>query len=187
MKKTFIALLCCSVSVCFASEIDVTPFREAVKNFGGNLKSELEATIKNKTAGVLGAIDVCNVKAPLIAEEHAQKLGWKIGRTSLKVRNPKNAPDQWENQILQQFEQRKANGEDPTKLEHVETIKNADGSQTIRYMKAIPTAEPCLHCHGEQLTPEISNKIKNLYPEDKATGFKVGDLRGAFSISQPVK
>lgn len=185
MKKTFFALVCCSVSVCFASDTDVAPFREAVKAFGGNLKSELETAMKS--GGPLAAIAVCNTKAPVITEEHAQKLGWKMGRTSLKVRNSKNAPDQWESQILQQFEQRKANGEDPTKLEHVETIKNADGSQTIRYMKAAPTAETCLGCHGELLKPDVATKIKELYPDDKATGFKVGDLRGAFSISQPVK
>ncbi len=185
MKKTFFALMCCSASVCFASEIDVAPFREAVKAFGGNLKSELETAVK--AGGPLKAIEICNTKATPIAEEHAQKLGWKISRTSLKLRNSKNVPDTWETQVLQQFEQRKANGEDPTKLEHVETVKNADGSQSIRYMKAIPTAEACLACHGEELNPEIAAKIKELYPDDKATGFKLGDLRGAFSISQPKK
>jgi hypothetical protein len=185
MKKTFFALLCCSATLCFASDIDVVPFRDAVKAFGSHLKSELETAIKS--SGHLAALGVCNLKSPLITEEHAQKLGWKMGRTSLKVRNSKNAPDQWESQILQQFEQRKTNGEDVAKLEHVETIKNADGSSVVRYMKAIPTAEPCLACHGDSLTPEVTAKIKELYPQDRATGFKLSDLRGAFTITQTMK
>lgn len=185
MKKTFIALLCCSASACFASDIDVQPFREAVKTLGGSLKAELETAMKS--GDPLSAIAVCNVKSPIITQEKSQMLGWKLGRTSLKVRNPNNAADQWETQTLQQFEQRKANGEDPTKLEHVEIIKNADGSQVVRYMKAVPTGEPCLTCHGETLKPEIAAKLKELYPQDQATGFKVGDLRGAFSITQPLK
>lgn len=185
MKKTLFALMCCATSVSLASEIDVAPFRDAVKAFGGNLKSELETAIK--AGGPLQAIEVCNTKAMSITEEHAQKLGWKIGRTSLKLRNPKNAPDAWETQVLQQFEERKAKGEDVTKLEHVETIQNADGSKTVRYMKSIFMSEGCLACHGEELNPDIAAKLKELYPDDKATGFKLGDLRGAFSISQSQK
>jgi hypothetical protein len=185
MKKTFFALMCCSASACFAAETDVAPFREAVTAFGGSLKSELETAVK--AGGPLKAIEICNTKATPIAEEHSQKLGWKITRTSSKLRNSQNAPDAWETQILQQFEKRKANGEDITKLEHVETVQNSDGSKAIRYMKSIFLSEGCLACHGEELNPELAAKIKELYPDDKATGFKLGDLRGAFSITQPVK
>jgi len=185
MKKTFFALLCCGASASFAADIDVAPFRDAIKAFGGNLKSELETAVKD--GGPLKAIEVCNTKAMPIAEQHSQKLGGQISRVSSKVRNPKNAPDAWENQILQQFEQRKAKGEDVSKLEHVEIVKNPDGSQAIRYMKSIFISEGCLACHGEDLNPELAAKLKELYPDDKAIGFKLGDLRGAFSITQPMK
>jgi hypothetical protein len=184
MKKTLLAVLCCA-NASFAADVDVAPFREAVKAFGGNLKAELETAVK--AGGPIEAVEICNTKAMSIAEEHSQKLGWKINRVSSKVRNSKNAPDQWESQILQQFEQRKANGDDVSKLEHVEIVKNSDGSQATRYMKSIFISEGCLACHGEDLNPDIAAKLKELYPDDKATGFKLGDLRGAFSISQPVK
>jgi len=52
-------------------------------------------------------------------------------------------------------------------------------------MKAIPTGEGCLKCHGQNIAPEITAKLKENYPDDKATGFKLGDVRGAFSIIQP--
>jgi hypothetical protein len=32
------------------------------------------------------------------------------------------------------------------------------------------------------MAPEIVSKLDELYPEDKARGFQVGDIRGAFSI-----
>ena len=54
-------------------------------------------------------------------------------------------------------------------------------------MKAIGTAEkPCLTCHGSNIKPELAAKINSLYPEDKATGYKAGELRGAFTIMQPL-
>ena len=43
---------------------------------------------------------------------------------------------------------------------------------------------PCLACHGSKIAPEVSDKLKALYPKDQATGYKTGDIRGAFSIRQ---
>lgn len=53
-------------------------------------------------------------------------------------------------------------------------------------MKAIPTAALCVKCHGETIDPEVEAKLKALYPNDQARGFKEGDLRGAFTLSTPV-
>ncbi len=36
-------------------------------------------------------------------------------------------------------------------------------------------------CHGEKISQELSAELNKLYPNDKATGFKKGDIRGAFS------
>ncbi len=55
-------------------------------------------------------------------------------------------------------------------------------------MKAIPmAAEPCAACHGTDVKPDVKSEIDKLYPQDQATGFKPGELRGAFTISMPVK
>ena len=53
-------------------------------------------------------------------------------------------------------------------------------------MKAIPTADLCLACHGESINPDIAAAIDEAYPEDQARGFKSGDIRGAFSLSKPL-
>ena len=108
-----------------------------------------------------------------------------VGRTSLKVRNSTNADDDWELAVLKQFDARKAQGEPADKLEFFE-VTDHGGQKTFRYMKAIPTAALCLNCHGETLSPEVDAKLKELYPNDQARGYKEGDLRGAFTLAKPV-
>jgi hypothetical protein len=62
----------------------------------------------------------------------------------------------------------------------------ANGTKTFRFMKAIPTAELCLACHGKDLAPEVAAEIAESYPDDQATGFALGDIRGAFTLSKPL-
>ncbi len=70
-------------------------------------------------------------------------------------------------------------------LEHAEVVTQ-DGKRLFRYMKAIPTREVCLACHGRSLDPAVESTLKELYPEDRARGFSVGDIRGAFTVTQPM-
>jgi hypothetical protein len=156
-----------------------------IKQFGGSLKAELKGAMQ--ASGPVGAIQVCSEKAPAIAARHGEETGWDIGRTSLKYRNPNNAPDDWERAVLQSFERRKAAGEDVTKMVHAE-FTEWEGRKVFRYMKAIPTDEICLNCHGgDTVKPEVAAKLAEFYPDDQARGFSVGDIRGAFTIVQPVE
>ncbi len=155
--------------------------RAAVKDFSETLRNALQGAIKE--GGPINAISVCNKQAPGIAATISKYQGLSIGRTSLKIRNPNNAPDEWELAVLKSFEEQKAAGIDPATLEHHEVVER-DGVRLLRYMKAIPTQSVCLNCHGSKLAPDVAEKIKALYPDDKATGFSEGDLRGAFTISQ---
>lgn len=158
--------------------------RENAMKLGKALKTEL--TTAMKSAGPLAAIEVCNTKAMPIGDEISAKTGWIVARTSLKTRNSVNQPDIWEREQLNAFEQRLAAGEPVGQLESfIETEEN--GYKVQRFMKAIPTEEGCLACHGEQLAPAIANKIDALYPQDKARGFAVGQLRGAFTLQRTVK
>jgi cytochrome c553 len=59
-----------------------------------------------------------------------------------------------------------------------------DGHKTFRMMKAIPTAEVCTQCHGSEIAEPVAAKLDELYPEDQARGFEVGDLRGAFTLKK---
>lgn len=156
-------------------------YRSTMKELGGGLLTELSAALKE--GGPNKAIEVCHTKAPQAAAKVADKTGFKVGRTSLKPRNPQNAPDAWEEGVLKKFEERKAAGENPQNLEYHEVIEK-EGQRQVRYMKAIPTLELCVACHGTNIAPNIQAKLKELYPQDKATGFQVGDLRGAFTLTE---
>ena len=45
---------------------------------------------------------------------------------------------------------------------------------------------PCLKSHGENIDTTVSAKLNELYPTDKAIGYKPGEVRGAFTIIQPM-
>ena len=134
-----------------------------------------------QTGGPIEALDVCNIEAEDIATSISNELGLQVGRTSLKLRNVNNASDDWENEVLHYFEKQKQSGTELKNLEIYEITKNMDG-KWFRYMKAIPTAEVCLMCHGETIAQPVQEKLQSLYPNDQATGFKAGDIRGAFTV-----
>lgn len=191
MKKTLVAVAIALLMGCASEpkepaappvDPNVAQARGIVKNFATGLQGELQAAMQ--AGGPTNAIAVCKDRAPAIAKSEQQKSGWQdVGRTSLKLRNPSNKPDDWELAVLRKFEERKAAGEDPTKIEYSEVVA-AGGKKTFRYMKAIPTQEVCLACHGETIDKATEAKLAKLYPKDKARGFKAGDLRGAFTMSK---
>lgn len=166
-----------------AKEVYLDESRKAVAEFSAALKAELESALY--TAGPVKAIEVCQLKAPGIAAQVSKDRGFRIARTSLKLRNPANAPDPWEQGILEQFQAQQASGADPRTLEYSAMVEE-NGKQMFRYMKAIPTQGVCLACHGEQISPEVRSTLQRLYPEDRARGFKYGELRGAFTITRVI-
>lgn len=161
----------------------VAASREAVKRFATELKGELMQAMN--AGGPVNAIGVCKVVAPEIAQRISSAHGFEVARTSLRVRNPDNAPDAWEREVLEEFVMRRQAGADPATLEHHEIVGEGD-QRRFRYMKAIPTAELCVTCHGAKLAPEVREALAREYPQDEAVGFSVGEIRGAFTITQPM-
>ena len=155
--------------------------KEAVQVFAGALKAELQKAMQ--AGGPVAAIGLCNTRAMPITQQVASEHGLQLGRVSLKYRNPGNAPNEWQNTVLEEFERRKASGEDPAGMAWSEIV-NTGGRQEFRFMKAIPTGDVCLICHGTGIAPEVSEVLASLYPEDLATGFEVGDIRGAFVVTR---
>lgn len=155
-----------------------------IQQFAGTLKGELETAMK--AGGPTQAISVCKERAPVIAADLSAKSGWKVARVSLKPRNAKTGqPDAWEQQVLTRLEERKAAGE-PVDTLAFGAVVEQDGSKQFRFMKAIPTGEVCLACHGSALSPEVAATLDRAYPGDRARGYAVGDIRGAFSLAKPI-
>lgn len=158
----------------------VAAARGAVKSLGEALREQLVAALK--AGGPVAALGVCKTIAPDLAAEMSAAAGLDIGRTALKVRNPGNAADAYEQHVLEEFVAKISAGADPSQLEHAAVVTE-EGKQVLRYLKPIPmAAEPCGACHGSDLKPEVKAEIERLYPADQAVGFKPGELRGAFTV-----
>lgn len=148
---------------------------EALKSeLAGRLFTELERS------GPLTAIDVCSRVAQEIALDHSRD-GLAIRRVSLKVRNPANNPDAWEKEQLHEFDRILAAGRVPDP--QVAVVQSDDG-YVLRYLEPLRIAPPCLACHGDpaDMSAELSERLADLYPDDRAIGYDVGEVRGAVSV-----
>jgi len=187
MKKTLMTLSLAALSSGAGAGSDGTAelrqAKEATAAFARALKSELVSAMQS--GGPIEAIDVCNSRATLIGEEASLEQGMTLSRVSLKNRNPNNAPNEWQAAVLDSFEARKKAGEAPGTLAWNKVTDTGSGKE-FRFMKAIPTGAICLQCHGETLAPPVSEKLAELYPEDKATGYSEGDIRGAFVVTKTI-
>lgn len=129
------------------------------------LTTELE---KN---GATSAIRVCRETAPTITGEVSDELGFTVARTSHRLRNPDNAAPAWARDIVE--------GAAGTKAEEA-TQHVVDLGDRVGVLRPIGTLGMCTTCHGDEATmdPELRELISDSYPDDEATGFEVGDLRG---------
>ncbi len=151
-----------------------------IQEYAGALKAELMAGVQE--GGPANAIAICNTRAPEIAAALSTD-GWTIGRSSHKLRNPANAPDAFTAAAIEDFLAKIADGATPQQL--VATgITEENGQRVFHMVKAIPTGKLCLNCHGATVAPGVEEKLAELYPEDQARGFEVGDMRGVFTLTK---
>lgn len=145
-------------------------------------QSELQAALKAALAsgGPVAAIEVCAQAAPAIAERLSRESGAEVRRTALQPRNPAAKPDAFERETMTAWRARPL---DPSGKPMVRSAAvPTDQGPAFRWMRAIPTQAMCLQCHGEAIAPDVAAAISARYPDDKATGFREGQLRGALSI-----
>jgi hypothetical protein len=163
-------------SVAIADEMPVKQEGiKYIKMLGGALKSELKMHMKKDPSG-LEALAFCTGSADKITHEVNKKLPpyAKVRRTALKVRNSKvNTPDITDEKVMKAYEEAIV-----AKTFTPKDIKVVEVGDTTRVYKPLVTKKVCLKCHGNDLSPKITEALKSAYPNDKATGFKEGDFRG---------
>jgi hypothetical protein len=150
----------------------------AMAAFSGRLRSELGQAIERD--GALGAIDFCKVEAPRIADQAMAEHGVRLGRVAVpgRHRNPGNVADGWQALALADFQAAVAAGGAPEA--QVKAVRDGlPADVELRLARGIRVEPACLLCHGTAVAPELSAHIKQRYPDDRATGFSEGDLRGA--------
>jgi hypothetical protein len=169
---------------------DLEAREQAASKAAGELVKKLGAALKQEmmTGGPDKAIMVCRDLAPQIAGEISRANGWQVTRIGTRVRNPMlGMADDWESKVLTDFEARAAKGEKYQDIAFGEVVEFG-GAEYYHYMKAIPMQAACLSCHGkaEQIPDGVKAALASNYPHDRATGYQVGELRGAISIVQPL-
>lgn len=154
--------------------------KELVSQLGAALKQALTES------GPEGAISVCRDTAPMLANSLSRRTGWKVGRVSLQARNPLiGQPDAWEQKVLLHFDYEAAGGASAAKLTVAEIVTEPEADY-FRYMKALPVKPLCLTCHGTEsaIPASVQARLAQEYPNDAATGYFAGQIRGAVSIKR---
>lgn len=141
--------------------------KQAVGGFKRELKAALSAALAE--GGPKHALTVCQKEAPRLAAV-ASQAGVMVGRATLRPRNPANLAEGW-------------------KREALASLERASDRSTATYTAELPSgalayAEPlvidsvCLTCHGTSVASDVAVALRELYPDDRATGYALGDLRG---------
>ncbi len=149
---------------------------KALKIFKKQLrKTQIQASSEERPAkGVIS----CSVQAPLLTEK-ANSKATRVGRSSHKLRNPRNKPKKWMLPLIEEFK--------ATTLEKPASPKTVKISEKkMGYAEPIYVEQFCLTCHGQDLKPTIRLELERRFPKDKATGFQVGEFRGIFWAEMPI-
>lgn len=141
------------------------------------LGKNLLATIQKK--GTVAAVTFCNEKAYALTDSMAKIHNANIKRVSDKPRNQNNQANLKELAHILTFKKQVEN-----KAE-VSPIVEQQGDK-VNFYYPITTNSMCLQCHGEpekQIHSETLSTLKQLYPNDKAIGYDVDQVRGIWSIT----
>jgi hypothetical protein len=154
-------------------EVQKRRAQDAAQAMGGRLLGELEAALDE--SGPVGAIAVCQDRAPVIGRQTGEEHGVAIGRTSFRLRNPSNTPPEWAMPYVDE------------RVDEKVFVASSDGR--LGALLPIHLKAPCTMCHGPagQIAGEVQAAVAEHYPEDSATGFEEGDLRGWFWVEVPAQ
>jgi len=156
--------------------------RQAAQETGRGLKQRLQAALQS--GGPVEAVSACHIQAPKVSADVAERQGVQVGRSSLRLRNPANAQaPAWVGAWLQAQRERPAEG-----VAGISEVATTPDGAVARVLKPIAVEPVCLTCHGpaDTLAPAVAGRISELYPQDAAVNYAVGDLRGALWAEYPV-
>jgi hypothetical protein len=147
--------------------------QQSQQALGGKLKAALSR------GGVAEAIQFCNLNAIPLTDSLAQHFDVIIYRLTDRPRNQMNAFSPTDAEVFGTMQSAIAQGYEAT------PISRASGDGAAVYVP-IQMQPFCLTCHGKEkegLLPEAASLIAEIYPQDKATGYSTGDLRGMWRIN----
>ncbi|MGC9344439.1 MAG: Tll0287-like domain-containing protein [Bacteroidales bacterium] len=193
MRNLLIFLLIVIISSCSgrtekSAQNEIKTEKEYLQ-MGMEIANQTQAELLKVVSGAMAsggpvyAIEFCNLKALDLKDSLSHLYNCEIERIALKNRNPEGKPDsetEW-NQ-LESYQQAHAMGDSIGPELHVFE------DRVEYYQPILIKVGTCLVCHGDpetQIAEATLAKINELYPEDRATGFAMNDLRGAWKITFP--
>ena len=148
------------------------------------LRTNLQVAIQS--GGISNALPYCSLAASPLTAGMAAKHGVTLRRVTHKARGPGGRADTNELSVLRAFEAALA-AHGPTPPPSPIVTNGSPGNVTF-FAPILIGNELCLRCHGEpgsEIQAADLAVIQRLYPDDKAVGFKMGQLRGAWRIDFP--
>lgn len=149
---------------------------EVTDSVQAKLKANLVAAMQE--GGPINAVEFCNTQALPLTASYSGKFNTEVKRVSDRNRNPKNAANEKELEVINDFKKMVAEGKPLTPKVSI----SEDGEK--HYYAPIFTGGVCLTCHGnpKNMQPELVSVIDSLYPNDNAKGYAVDELRGIWSV-----
>ncbi len=177
LKTIYFLIL--GLALCFPAFCD--SFESEAQKLAQDLKLNLvkNLTQKIEKEGVVKAIPFCHENVKPIAKEAAGErvAKFEFGRTSHKLRNQMNRPPVWAEVYLKEFQ-----GKLKSDITKNSLLIEHEGKRI--YLEPLFAEAKCLLCHGEKVSTQVSEKIKSLYPQDQAIGFKQGEFRGFIWVKE---
>lgn len=151
---------------------------------GSDLASSTQKVLASNLVGAIeeggakNALEFCNIEAIPLTDSMSVELGAHIKRVTDQPRNPANQANEAELSYIQSVKKSLNKGAEVDPMIH-----STNGKVTGYY--PIITNQLCMQCHGSessQIDEATLTKMKELYPEDEATGYSVGELRGIWVV-----
>lgn len=155
------------------------------RRIGKEIMTAVSDTLKFSLMRAMGergpthAVEFCNAQALSLTASFSKKYDTEVKRTSDRLRNPANSPNQLESAVIADYRAEQAEG----KALVPKVVIDAKGRKV--FFAPIFTAAPCLVCHGNEANMDeaLRERLTTLYPEDNAKGFGIDELRGIWSIT----
>lgn len=167
----------------------VAPFRQAgeraIDHSGNALLLEVRRALADTApAMAVGRLHLKDYKPP--PSRPGQPVVTEIRRTSLRIRNPANTPDEADLAALERIEREIERGDTVSNV-LVQRVTLPGRTPEWRVYRPLVTLKQCLACHGPPgaLAAGVPDTLKVFYPADQAVDLKVGSWRGLIRASIP--
>lgn len=162
-----------------------------IRTIGERTIDRLTTTLFNEVARAVAsggpekAVEVCHLKAlpttGAVIKDTPRITAVK--RTSLRLRNPANAPDAAEQLALKHVEKELEKGVVPKVL--LQQIDLPGGKSEWRVYRLVGVLPQCANCHGptDAMSSDLLAILKERYPKDQATGYANGQWRGLIRVT----